>query len=130
MKRLVLVCALIAAPALAEEAVYETLVPGETGAVTLGFDVSPSGHVENCVVERSSGFPRLDAASCRMMVRKARYAPSAGRTRETTAIRWVSNAAADRAATTARPHPFGDGEGMPDDWAALNPEWGGGGGRK
>lgn len=126
MKRLALVIALLAAPAAAEEAELETLVPGESGSVLLAYEVAPSGHVENCTVERSSGFARLDAASCRMMVLKTRYTPAAERTRMTRAIRWVDSGRRPRTAAAA-PHPFGGGEGTPDDWAALNPGWGGGG---
>lgn len=123
MKRLMLAIALLAAPAAAEDAELETLVPGESGTVLLAYDVAPSGHVENCTVERSSGFARLDAASCRMMALSTRYAPSAERTRMSKAIRWSDNGNRPRASSIA-PHPFGEGEGTPDDWAALNPQWG------
>ena len=123
MKRLMLMFAALAAPALAEDAAYETLVPGESGQVRLAYDIAPSGHVENCTVEQSSGFPRLDAASCRMMVLKTRFAPMAERTRATKSIRWVAGEPRPRRTAGAQPHPFGEGEGTPNDWASLNPGW-------
>ncbi len=106
---------------------FRTLVPGQSGSVVLVYDVAPSGFVENCTVQRSSGFPLLDDASCKMIVLKARFAPATARVRATKTIRWVDGAARPQPVKAGvGPHPFGDGEGTPDDWAALTPGWGGG----
>ena len=119
-----------AAPAFAADDVaeFETLVPGQSGSVVLAYEVAPAGFVENCTVQRSSGFPQLDDASCKMVVLKTRFAPAAARVRATKTIRWVDGTAKPQPAKAGvGPHPFGDGEGTPDDWATLNPGWSGGG---
>lgn len=117
---------LIVAPASAQSdsAVSElqTLVPGETGLVVLGYDVNADGRAENCAVEQSSGFPRLDAASCEMMIRYGRFEGGAP-ARASRSIRWVTPTAKSPA-----PRPSvaksNMSAGSAADWASLNPDWG------
>jgi len=49
---------------------------GEAGRVVVQMYVSPDGRVEDCRVSVSSGFVDLDAATCRLLMRRARYAPA------------------------------------------------------
>lgn len=52
------------------------------GRVTMRLVVDPQGRVADCRVTRSSGYRSLDAATCRLAVRRLRYRParnSAGR---------------------------------------------------
>jgi protein TonB len=49
---------------------------GEQGQVGFELDVSPRGRVEHCRVIQSSGSPLIDAATCRVMVSRARYVPA------------------------------------------------------
>jgi periplasmic protein TonB len=53
-----------------------SLKAGEQG--TVGFEVALNrdGKIESCLVTSSSGFPRLDEATCDMIVRTARFRPS------------------------------------------------------
>ncbi|MEA1013276.1 energy transducer TonB [Sphingosinicella sp. LY1275] len=53
-----------------------SLKAGEQG--TVGFEVALNrdGKIESCRVTSSSGFPRLDEATCDMIVRTARFRPS------------------------------------------------------
>ncbi|MEO5598173.1 MAG: TonB family protein, partial [Novosphingobium sp.] len=46
---------------------------GNEGAVSYLLAISASGAVTNCTVTRSSGFPGLDAATCRELSRRARF---------------------------------------------------------
>ena len=48
---------------------------GEEGAVLIMFDVSEAGRAEHCRIVQSSGFDRLDATTCMLMLRRARYWP-------------------------------------------------------
>lgn len=120
---------LLAVPAAAEEAglvsELETLVPGETGSVVLAYDVTASGRAENCTVERSSGFSRLDAASCEMMLRYGRFPLASGDVRASRTIRWVTPTARDREPPSALQAPSPRmSAGTAGDWASLNPGWG------
>jgi len=46
------------------------------GTVIYSLKVSPDGRVTNCSVSRSSGYPSLDQATCRLVVRRGRFAPA------------------------------------------------------
>lgn len=45
----------------------------EEGTVHYRVEVNAKGQLESCQVIRSSGFERLDDATCRLMVRAARF---------------------------------------------------------
>ena len=47
------------------------------GTVHLRFTVAPSGRVSDCAVTRSSGNPRVDVATCRLIEQRFRYRPAA-----------------------------------------------------
>jgi TonB family protein len=49
---------------------------GRHGSALIAFDVTASGKVANCRVLRSSGSSDLDAASCSLILDRARYEPS------------------------------------------------------
>lgn len=130
MKRMILGFAaflMAATPVVAQDAPLvselQTLVPGETGTVVLAYEIASDGRARDCVVERSSGFARLDAASCEMMLRFGRF-PSGAPARATRTIRWVTPTA-----RAAAPLPVEQAErprmsaGSADEWAALNPGW-------
>jgi TonB family protein len=53
----------------------ESLRNREEGVVVIAFEVNEKGLAENCRVTKSSGFPRLDAASCIEFVNSARFRP-------------------------------------------------------
>jgi TonB family protein len=48
------------------------------GRVVVTFDIGVKGRVKNCAVQTSSGHKVLDAVPCRLLQRKARFAPAAG----------------------------------------------------
>jgi TonB family protein len=48
----------------------------EQGVVRLAFMVSETGDVSECAIEASSGFPRLDAAACAMVIGRWKYKPA------------------------------------------------------
>lgn len=52
---------------------------GGTGTVVVGFEVSEAGRVRGCRVEESSGYPELDATTCRLIEQRFRYAPARDR---------------------------------------------------
>lgn len=54
-----------------------SLAAREAGEVTAAFDVTETGAVEHCRVVRSSGYLRLDDATCDLIERRARYRPAA-----------------------------------------------------
>jgi protein TonB len=49
---------------------------GEQGQVGFELDVSPQGRVVRCRVTQSSGSALIDAATCRIMVARARFSPA------------------------------------------------------
>jgi TonB family protein len=53
-----------------------SLKAGEQGTVGFEVGLNRDGKIESCVVTSSSGFPRLDEATCDMIVRTARFGPS------------------------------------------------------
>ena len=118
---------LVTAPASAQSgpvvSELHTLVPGETGEVVLGYDVNPDGRAQNCAVEQSSGFPRLDAASCEMMIRYGRFPSGGTPARASRAIRWVTPTAKSAVSRASAPKSTMSA-GSASDWASLNPDWG------
>ncbi|MDX5983231.1 TonB family protein [Sphingomonas echinoides] len=51
------------------------LSSGEAGRVVVQLHISPDGRVDDCRVSLSSGFVDLDAMTCRLLIRRARYSP-------------------------------------------------------
>ena len=85
----------------------ESLAAGEQGEVTASFDVTETGAVENCKVIRSSGYLRLDDATCPLIEERARYRPATDatgkplRSADMRAFRWIAGQArGDLKATT------------------------------
>ena len=54
----------------------ESLVLGEQGTVAFAVDLDEHARIESCVVTKSSGYPRLDAATCDLIVLHANFAPA------------------------------------------------------
>jgi protein TonB len=46
------------------------------GRVAFTLDVGPNGRAHGCRITRSSGSSALDSATCRIMVRRARFTPA------------------------------------------------------
>ena len=89
----------------------ESLAAGEQGEVTAAFDVTETGAVENCKVIRSSGYLRLDDATCPLIVERARYRPAIDatgkpmRSADVRAFRWIAGQArGDLRATITSPN--------------------------
>ena len=51
------------------------LATGATGRVTVKYEISPTGRVQNCAVTTSSGNAELDRATCSALMRRGRYEP-------------------------------------------------------
>ena len=49
---------------------------GNQGRVGFSLTIGATGKVESCVVTSSSGFASLDEATCRLVTRRARFAPA------------------------------------------------------
>lgn len=54
----------------------ESLARGEQGIVVYHVVIDPRGHPTECEVTASSGFPRLDVATCQMLMDRAVFTPS------------------------------------------------------
>ena len=54
----------------------ESLKAGEQGTVEFKVDVTIDGKPENCVIVKSSGYPRLDKAMCDLFLRRAHFKPA------------------------------------------------------
>lgn len=54
----------------------ESLARGEQGTVEFAVELDRDASIESCVVTKSSGYPRLDAATCDLIVRFAAFAPT------------------------------------------------------
>lgn len=76
---LVLSAAAPAAPPAASDSLEVDAYPAksrelkEEGTVHYRVEVNSKGQLESCQVTRSSGFERLDEATCKLMVRAARF---------------------------------------------------------
>jgi len=72
--------ALLLSPAAIAQGVVdypvESLRTGEEGTVGVKVQVSSTGIAENCVVTSSSGYPRLDLATCELVMTRAQFSPS------------------------------------------------------
>ncbi|MFC0205952.1 TonB family protein [Novosphingobium soli] len=68
---------------------------GHTGTVRFRLSIDASGRVSGCTVTQSSGFPGLDAATCRNVAKRARFDAASDATGEKVGgtyegtIRWV-----------------------------------------
>lgn len=77
----------------------DSLDAKEQGEVTAAFDVTETGAVENCKVIRSSGYLRLDDATCPIIEERARYRPATDatgkpmRSADVRAFRWIAGQA-------------------------------------
>ncbi len=49
---------------------------GDEGSVGITFTINAQGRIENCRVTSSSGSSSLDAATCSLVTRRARYSPA------------------------------------------------------
>jgi periplasmic protein TonB len=71
-----------------------SLRAGEEGVVEFVVVVSEAGVPESCDITKSSGFVRLDFATCNLAMRRARYKPAvdangtAIRSRQSSRIEW------------------------------------------
>ena len=54
----------------------ESLALGEQGTVEFAIDLDDKARIDSCLVTRSSGYARLDAATCDMLVLHAQFAPA------------------------------------------------------
>ena len=48
----------------------------EQGVTRVSYVIAASGQVSDCQVTKSSGFPRLDEATCRIILRRFRFSPA------------------------------------------------------
>lgn len=53
----------------------KSLRAGEQGRVEYSFTVTPRGKVKNCTITKSTGYPRLDKATCQL-ISETIYAPA------------------------------------------------------
>ena len=49
---------------------------GYAGTASFSLDIDARGRVSNCTITRSTGFDPLDAATCRLIQRRARFEPA------------------------------------------------------
>lgn len=54
----------------------ESLRREEEGSVAIFYVVGPNGRVEHCMVQQSSGSPRLDAQTCALVASRGLFAPA------------------------------------------------------
>jgi protein TonB len=54
--------------------------PGETVSLGVVYLVNPDGHVSNCKVDRSSGYPRFDRYACQLIEERFLFRPARDRT--------------------------------------------------
>ena len=57
----------------------ESLKAGEQGVVGFRVKIDRRGRASECEIVQSSGFNRLDRATCALLMEKAQFTPSAGR---------------------------------------------------
>ena len=58
----------------------ESLARGEQGTVSFAVDLDEDARIESCVVTNSSGYARLDSATCDLIVLHANFAPAVAET--------------------------------------------------
>ena len=61
--------------------------PGETVSMGVVYMVNPDGHVSNCRVDRSSGYPRFDRLACQLIEERFLFRPARDRTGQAIATR-------------------------------------------
>ena len=54
----------------------ESLAQGEEGIVGFKIEIDRDARIESCAVTKSSGYPRLDAATCDLLVAHAHFSPA------------------------------------------------------
>jgi periplasmic protein TonB len=54
----------------------DALAARQQGSVRVSYNVNAQGLIENCQVASSSGWPSLDAATCRLITLRGRYTPA------------------------------------------------------
>ena len=54
----------------------ESLARGEQGIASFAVELDSDANIDTCVITKSSGFPRLDAATCDLIVVHAQFAPA------------------------------------------------------
>jgi len=54
----------------------ESLARGEQGTVAFLVQLDRDARIDTCVVTKSSGYPRLDAATCDVLVKYANFSPA------------------------------------------------------
>ena len=54
----------------------ESLVHGEQGTVSYHVKIDSRGHATDCEITGSSGYQRLDEATCTMLMERAQFTPS------------------------------------------------------
>lgn len=69
----------------------QDLREGNEGTVRFRLGVSADGKVTSCTVTASSGFPRLDAATCAKLSQRARFEPGTDDTGAKAAGTWYSS---------------------------------------
>ena len=68
---------------------------GNEGTARFRLEIAANGKVESCTITRSSGFERLDAATCRNVERRAKFEPARDSSdrpvagRYESSVRWV-----------------------------------------
>lgn len=61
--------------------------PGETVSLGVVYIVNPDGHVSNCRVDRTSGYPRFDRLACQLIEERFLFRPARDRTGRPVATR-------------------------------------------
>lgn len=55
------------------------LAPGSEASVGVRYTVNADGSVSNCIAERPSGYPSIDAMACRLIIQRFRFRPARDR---------------------------------------------------
>ena len=63
-------------PAMTNDYPTESLKAGEQGTVFFEAEIDETGKVKACRITQSSGFKRLDDATCALIARRARFTPA------------------------------------------------------
>ena len=71
----------------------EALKAEQTGLVVANLTVAPTGRVSGCAIGVSSGFPQLDAASCRLLIARGQFTPATDEAGNPTAGIWSQRVA-------------------------------------
>lgn len=67
----------------------EALKAEQTGFVVVSLTVAPTGRVSGCAVTLSSGFPLLDAATCRLLAARGLFTPATDEAGNPTTGTWA-----------------------------------------